>query len=227
MFGLLPRPSRRPRKTGRTAARPALRVEALESRSNPSSYAPPVMSNMSATWSDPSNVVVTGMVLDAHPTATVIRVTSGTDGGGTVSTVANPKGQFTISIHTDGTDPIIVQAQDMVTCMYSGAMQYTYGVANPAYSSTDGSPILANVQVTEIGNVWHITGQVLNSTPYMTYLQVSSSIPDIGDESQIDNPNGTFDIGITLTDGVGGDVSVTAVDGATGLSSIVWNVTIG
>jgi hypothetical protein len=225
-----------------------LRVEALETRSNPSVTTVPVMFNMQANWVDPTDVVITGRVWDAHPASTLIQVS-----GGTGSTYADAKGGFTLTVHvgpataqassmmmatdtqsdtpTDGSSngpaSVIVQAEDTVNYAYSGAMQYTYGTTNPQTQSNGGAPFIVNVSVTNDGGVWHIHGQILDSTPWMTYMSVSSTIPDCDGMTWQINADGTFDVGVTLFDSVGGDVMVQAFDAQNGLSSNIWEGTIG
>jgi Bacterial Ig domain len=258
MFGLFTRPPRRPRTVRRTPARSALRVEALETRCTPSisvmqpqllsqnislamatlsaagqpstvtlSTSPsPVIQNITANWQDPYDVVVSGVVTGPNVSGATVTVTG--TGTPAITVPVNGDGSFSIQIKDGDSSPIYIQAQDnMGNC--SGMVACVYGGPTYLGASNAGAPVITNVTVTCEGGTWHIRGQILNSTPLATILQVSSTIPGMdGRPTTVINPDGSFDIAITLdADSPGGSFSITAINNDTGQSSQEWDGTIG
>ena len=217
MIGLFSRPSRRSRNVRRSSTGPVLRVEALETRANP---AGPVLSNLAATWSNPTHVVVTGQVVDQFPTAVWV------NGGGQGAAFVSNQGAFRIALTTNGIDPIHVQAEDTQT-QFSANMLCTYGASSPV-AVTGGSPVVSGVTITLIEGTWHIHGQLSGGTGLDTIIRIIGSTGGVSGEQIVINDDGTFDIGITVgSGGFGGDISIVAVNPVTGgTSEVLWEGTI-
>jgi hypothetical protein len=249
MFGLFTRPPRRPRKMRRSPARPALRVEALETRCNPSgsagsglsflaiasnlaqynsgslnaastTTAAPILINTSASWVDPYDVVIAGTVVDANPQGTVVYVA----GSSTAAVLPDQNGFFSTVLKTNGSGPVYLQAQDSAG-MYSGAIAFNYSTNTVVMASNMATPVISGVTITLENGVWHIRGQVMNSTPIATVIQITTNIPgQDGRPTVVENADGTFDIGITLDpSSPGGSFSIVAVNEDTGAVSQAWN----
>lgn len=218
MFGLLSRPSRRPLIVRRNPASSMLRVEALESRTNPSAAAP-VLANLSATWSNSTHVVVTGQVIDQNPSAVWV------NGGGKGAAFVDSQGSFRIAVTTDGIHPIQVQAEDTQT-QFSADMLCAFGTAPVVVTAT--SPVVDGVTISKDGNTWHIHGQLNGNTGLDTLISIIGSNPDLNGETVTINADGSFDIGITLNPGSpGGVIGIVAINGSTGeTTDVLWEGSI-
>ena len=209
MFGLFSRPTRRPRHIRRTPVRPALRVEALEARANPD--ANPTLSNVAAVWTSPTQVVITGTVIDASASA----MPSSTDtsgaaapavvivGGGAspTTTTTNAQGNFTVTANVAPGGTVLVAAQPI-----------TATAPTPVTVVAAGQPTLSNVTITEEGGAWHIRGQVAGGDPIGLIITIISQDPTTnGQTNVVENPDGSFDITIQPT--ISGDISITLGDG--------------
>ncbi len=200
MFGLFTRPTRRPRNTRRTSVRPVLRVEALEARANPD--ANPTLSNVTAVWTSATQVVISGTVNDASASTTPTTVLVG--GATTAAVTTNPQGNFTVALTVAQPGTLLVAAEP------------TTAAATPVTVIAAGQPTLSNVTITQGDDgAWHIRGQVTGNNPIGTVITIISSIPSInGETNVVENPDGTFDIGIILPSGTpGGSISITLGDG--------------
>jgi hypothetical protein len=229
MFGLFTRPSRRrPRNVRRIAARPTLRVEALEARANP---AAPVLTNLSASWSGTNSVMITGQVQDDHQTGAVV------DFGGAVTAAVHtdPKGNFMVALKTTGSGPVNIQAVDDVgvaspvgTVAYGSSPTTGATSTATATSTANGTSSFGGGTITNDGNGWwHIHGNVNTDNPLGTIIKISSSVTGVDGSTTAVNSDGTFDISFQLNpDTPGGAISITAIDQTTGTTT-VWDGWIG
>src|SRR3954454_2299822 len=83
----------------RPPTRAALRLESLEARANP---AAPALSGVSADWTQPGVVVITGQVIDETPATAHVQVGGAATGDFTV----DASGEFTLCLKTMGTGPV-------------------------------------------------------------------------------------------------------------------------
>jgi hypothetical protein len=198
MFGIFSRPNRPTRNTRRTTARTTLRVEALEARANPDST--PVLTAVTATWSDPTHVVISGTVTDDTATTSTVLV-----GGATTATITTT---------TSGTFTTALVLNQPGTVLLAAPIAQTTGIT-PITAVTEGQPTLSNVTITQIDGTWHIRGNVTGGDPVGTVIHIISSIPSInGQTSVVTNPDGSFDIGLNLPPGTpGGSISIVLDDG--------------
>jgi hypothetical protein len=221
MMSFFSRPSRRPRNVRRNPARPALRVEALETRANP---AAPSFVAVHTAWSDANDVVIAGTIADANPSTTFISATSN---GAIAMSYANSVGGFQISLHIDGSSPVSIQAHD------------DQGLNSGVVTDNSGAPLtqmlgantigLTNVQIVYDNGGWHIRGTVTGGTPGQTVINIVSSINGVnGTTSVVENADGTFNIGISMAPGsTGGTISIRAADIETGAISDDWEGIVG
>jgi hypothetical protein len=186
MFGFS-RPSRRPHAARRSSTRSVLRVEALETRANPSA---PMINVAQATWSDPNDIVITGTVTDANPAGTFLSLA----GGGSLNTAyANSVGGFQIALHLNNTGPVSLVAHDSLG-LNSSAMTFNTGVAQ---SIQYGAPSIGNVQITWGGTGWVLTGSVSGmpgGESSGTVVQVTD--PSGHTQTVMTNPDGSFSAGV-------------------------------
>jgi len=213
MLRLFSRPHRRPRNTRRLSARPVLRVEALETRANPSA---PVLTIVHPTWSDANDIVVTGTVSDAHPGTTQVTVYSG---GALASAYANDAGGFTVSLHTSTPGAAYIQAhndqrQDSAVVM---------DTSNPG-GATSSAPTIGNVRVTQTDGGWVITGTVTGGSPGNT--SISAGGTGGNGNTVLEGTDGSFSIGITIN-GPGGTITITATNADSGEASDPVDVIVG
>jgi hypothetical protein len=211
MFGLFSRPTRRPRKTRRPSLRPALRVEALEARANPDTS--PTLTAVTATWTNATQVVISGTVTDTTSPTTVL-----VGGAASTSVTTTATGTFTTTLNLDQSGGTILLA----------AQPTLITSPTPVTIIAQGQPVLSNVKIQLIDGVWHITGQVVGGNPVGTVITIISSIPGVnGQTNVVDNADGTFDIGIYLPDGTpGGSISISLGDG-NGNTFDQWDSSIG
>jgi hypothetical protein len=198
MFGIFSRPTRRFHNTRRGTARTTLRVEALEARANPDST--PVLTAVTATWSDPTHVVISGTVTDDTATPTTVLV----GGAATATITPTASGTFTTAL-------VLNQPGTVLLAAPTGE---TIGTT-PITVLNLGQPALANVTITQIDGTWHIRGTVTGGDPVGTVINIISTIPSInGQTSVVTNPDGSFDIGLNLPPGTpGGSISIILGDG--------------
>jgi hypothetical protein len=212
MFGLFSRPVRRPRTIHRTPARTMLRVEALEARAIPD--ANPALANVTATWTSPTQVVISGTVTDISSPTTVL-----VGGAATGSAPTTPQGTFTIALNLDQPGGQVLLAAQPVQA----------SAPTPVTIVAAGQPTLNNVTITQEDGIWHIRGQVNGMTPGQNLvISIISSIPSVNGQTQVvDNADGTFDIGISLPTGSpGGSISLILGDG-NGNTFDEWDGSIG
>jgi hypothetical protein len=220
MLSLFTRPSRRPRTVRRNPARPVLRVEALETRANPSTTGAPTFVAVQTTWTDATDVVIKGTVADANPSSTFISATA----SGSVSvSYANSSGGFQVSLHTDGSSPVSIQAHDSQG-LNSDVVTNSSGVSLLQVTPLN-SLGLNNVQIVYENGGWHIRGTVTGGTAGQTVITIVSTIPgNDGTTSVVENADGSFDIGINMDAGSpGGTISITGKDTSTGNVSDTWD----
>jgi hypothetical protein len=229
MFGLFTRPSRhRPRNVRRIAARPALRVEALEARANP---AAPVLTNLSATWSGANSVLITGQVQDDHQTAAIVHFT----GAGTADVHTDGRGNFMVALKTSGSGPVDIQAvDDVLAASPVGTAQYgsaptTGSTGGTAVPTSNGAPKITGVTITNTGNGWwHIHGTVDTNNPLGTIIKITSQVDGVDGTGTTLNEDGSFDISFQLDPTTaGGAISIIAIDQSNGNTSNGWDGWIG
>ncbi|HEY1376504.1 MAG TPA: hypothetical protein VGF55_06900 [Gemmataceae bacterium] len=224
MFGLFSRPGRRPRTVHRPV-RPRLCVQALEARANPSA---PVLSNVAASWTgDGRQVVISGTVMDENPGTVAVHVT----GAAQDNFHPDAHGNLLIYVNVADTGSVYVQAQDDQNLMSSTTTiqngidlsSNSSGQAESGYAA--GKPVLRDVTITNENGVWHIRGNVDNTSPVNTIIEIiGSSIPGETGNTVTVNPDGSFDIGIVLDPkSTGGSISIIAIDQDTGEQSDQWD----
>lgn len=215
MFGFFTRPARRHRVV-RSVAGPRLALEQLETRATP---AAPVLSNVKALWSDPNHVTISGQVTDENVWSSIVHLGGAGQGGARVSST----GEFTVyaTVATDAPISLTVVDSEQLT----SSTEY---LANNVSTGTDSvqsqNPILRDVRITNEGGIWHIRGRVQNGSPIGTIIKILSTIPSAnGQISTVENPDGTFDIGIILPPGsAGGSISIIAIN-PDGSQSDAWD----
>jgi hypothetical protein len=210
MFGIFSRPNRPTRNTRRTTARTTLRVEALEARANPD--ASPILTGVTATWSDATHVVISGTVSDETAGATTVLV----GGAASTSVTTNPQGAFTAALTLNQPGTVLL------------AVPTTETGITPITIVTEGHATMSNVTITQTGGIWHIQGTVTGPDPVGTVITIITTIPGgNGQTTIVTNPDGSFDIGLTLPPGTsGGSISLILGDGD-GTTFDQWNGFIG
>ena len=197
MIGLFSRPSRRPRIARRNPAFSALRLESLETRATPSAS----LAGVTATWSDPTHVVISGTVTDDSASTVLV-------GGAAAATTvtANANGDFTVAL-------TLTQPGTVLLAPQQGTVTATDSKSPVTIVSKDQS-IISNVKITYEDGAWHIRGRVDNGDPIGTIISIISSDPSInGQKTVVENPDGSFDIGIPMPQGNGGgSISIIATD---------------
>jgi hypothetical protein len=169
-------------------------------------------------WSDASDVVVTGTVTDANPSTTFVSVIAG---GSVATAYANSVGGFSVSLHTDGTSAAAIQAHDSAG-LNSNVVMDSSGMSGNQ-TTNYGTIGLTGVQIVQENGGWHIRGTVTGGSPGQTVITIVSTMPgNNGQTTVVENADGTFDIGINMTGGTGGDISITARDPMTGDISPTW-----
>jgi hypothetical protein len=184
-----------------------LRIEALEARANPTAAG---LGDVTTTWTSPTQVVITGTVTDTSAPTTVL-----VGGAATAAVPTSPTGNFSVALNLNQAGGAVVLA----------AQPAESNAQAPVTVVADGRPTLSNVTITQEDGVWHIRGQVVGGTPGATIIQIISTIPSVNGTTQVvENPDGSFDIGITLPEGsAGGSISIRAIDQTTGDESDLWS----
>jgi hypothetical protein len=203
LMHLFHRPVRR--RPSRLTRGSRLRLERLDARDCP---AAPVLTSTSVSWLTNGQVLVRGTVQDENPAGVVIHLSGGLVGSAT----ADATGRYSVQLTPTAAGALYVQALD--TEGLTSATQTMPAVMDqtpPPPPREEGGLRITDIEITNEGGIWKITGKVEGLLPG-TVVRIDSSNPDWnGRTVAIEDPDGGFEIGHVPTTGdPGGSIGIIA-----------------
>lgn len=200
----------------RPPARASLRLESLEARANPSA---PAITGVSADWTQPGVVVITGQVIDETPQADHVEV-----GGAATGTYSvDGSGEFTLCLKTTGTGPLYFRAVDSEALASANSL---LNVGDKIPTPLADHPTIKDVEIYQDENGWHVRGHV-NGGGIGTIIRIVKGPGDSNGQTGAIDDDGSFDIIINMPpESSGGGISIIA-ENPDGSQSDQWDGLIG